>query len=256
MEEHEGQSGRVQSVERAMEIVETAMEMEGAGVSELAAELDIAKSTIHGYLATLHHLGYLVKEEEGYQIGTRFLRFGEYSRTREPEYRMAAKKVTELAEETEERSQFVIEELGRGVFLYRESGAHAVETGSGTGKRMYLHATSAGKAILAHLPDETIDQILDRWGLPAVTPATITDEGTLRDELAEIRERGFALNREENIEGLHAVGVPVQRQDGTVIGALSISSPTHRLKGKYLLNDLSDLLLGTANELELNIAYS
>jgi DNA-binding IclR family transcriptional regulator len=256
MERHGTQGGQVKSVERAMEIVETVMEMEGAGVSELAAELDMAKSTVHGYLATLHRLGYLVKEGERYQIGTRFLRFGEYSRTRKPEYGMAAKKVTELAEETEERSQFVIEELGRGVFLYRESGAHAVETGSGTGKRMYLHSTSAGKAILAHLPDETVDGILDRWGLPAVTPATITDEGTLRDELADIRDRGFALNREENIEGLHAVGVPVQLQDGTVIGALSISGPTHRLKGEYLLDDLPDLLLGTANELELNITYS
>lgn len=248
--------GGVKSVERSMRIVETVMEMEGARVSELAAELDMAKSTVHGYLATLHGLGYLVKEGEVYQIGTRFLQFGEYSRTRKDEYGMAAQKVTELAEETEERSQFVIEERGRGVFLYRESGAHAVETGSGTGKRMYLHSTSAGKAILAHLPDGTVDEILDRWGLPAVTPATITDEAELRDELADIRDRGFALNREENIEGLHAVGVPVQPQDGTVIGALSISGPTHRLKGDYLLEDLPDLLLGTANELELNIAYS
>lgn len=256
MEQHGTQGGQVKSVERAMEIVETVMEMEGAGVSELATELDMAKSTVHGYLTTLHQLGYLVREDDCYQIGTRFLRFGEYSRTRKPEYGMAAKKVTELAQETEERSQFVIEELGRGVFLYRESGEHAVETGSGTGKRMYLHSTSAGKAILAHLPDETVDEILDRWGLPAVTPATITDEGALRDELADIRDRGFALNREENIEGLHAVGVPVQLQDGTVIGALSISGPTHRLKGDYLLDELPDLLLGTANELELNITYS
>lgn len=248
--------GTVKSVERAMRIAETVMELEGARVSELAAELDMAKSTVHGYLATLHQLGYLVKEGETYQIGTRFLRFGEYSRTRKEEYGMAAQKVTELAEETEERSQFVIEELGRGVFLYRESGAHAVETGSGTGKRMYLHSTSAGKAILAHFPEPTVREILDRWGLPAVTSATITDESALFDELAEIRERGFAVNREENIEGLHAVGVPVQLQDGTVIGALSISGPTHRLKGEYLMEELPDLLLGTANELELNIEYS
>lgn len=239
-----------------MEIVEKVMELEGAGVSELATELDMAKSTVHGYLATLHQLGYLIKEEETYQLGTRFLQLGEYSRTRKVEYRMAARKVTELANETDERSQFVIEEQGRGVFLYRESGAHGVETGSGTGKRMYLHSTSAGKAILAHLPDGIVDEILNRWGLPAVTSSTITNEDDLRNELAEIRDRGFAINREENIQGLHAVGVPVKPQGGQVIGALSISGPTHRLKGDYLVKELPNLLLGTANELELNIAYS
>ena len=72
----------VKSVERAMSILEVIMEMEGARVSELAAELDVAKSTVHGYLSTLHVQGYLIKEGDVDQIGTMFLRFGEYSRTR------------------------------------------------------------------------------------------------------------------------------------------------------------------------------
>lgn len=246
----------VKSVERAMSILEVIMEMEGARVSELAAELDVAKSTVHGYLSTLHVQGYLIKEGDVYQIGTMFLRFGEYSRTRKEEYCMAAEKVTELADQTDERAQFVIEELGRGVFLYRESGTHAVETGSGTGKRMYLHATSAGKSILAHLPESKVREILDQWGLPPVTSNTITDESELFEELAIIRDRGYALNHEENIEGLRAIGVPVRSKQSGIIGALSISGPTHRMKGKYLEEEIPDLLLGTANELELNITYS
>ena len=255
MERQDAAAGTVKSVERALTVMEAVMRMEGAKVSELATKLDMPKSTVHSYLSTLWELGYLVKEDDVYQIGTMFLQFGEYSRTRKKEYGMAAEKVTALAQETNERAQFVIEERGQGVFLYRESGKHAVEADSGTGKRMYLHCTSAGKAILAHLSEATVKGIIDRWGLPSVTPHTTTDASALFEELAEIRERGYALNREENIEGLHAVGVPVRQEVGTVIGSLSISGPSHRMKGEYFLEELPNLLLGTANELELNITY-
>jgi DNA-binding IclR family transcriptional regulator len=169
---------------------------------------------------------------------------------------MAAEKVRDLAERTDERAQFVIEEQGRGVFLYCESGAQAVKTGSGTGKRMYLHSTSAGKSILAHLPESEIETIIDEWGLPAVTSNTITDRETLFEELAEIRDRGYAFNNEENVEGLHAVGAPLILEDQGVIGALSISGPTHRMKGETFTQELPNLLLGTINELELNIVYN
>ncbi len=246
----------VKSVERAMNIVELIREMEGARVSELADELAKPKSTVHGYLSTLHDCGYLVKEKDHYHVGMKFLHLGEYARTRKPEYVMAEEKVKEIAEQTDERAQFVIEEMGQGVFVYRESGAHAVETGSGTGKRMFLHSTSAGKAILAHLPESAVHEIIDRWGLTTETSHTITDTSELFEELEEIRERGYAFNREENIEGLHAVGTVVTGSDDRVIGALSISGPTHRMKGDWMKEELPNLLLGTANELELNIAYS
>lgn len=247
--------GRLESVTRTMRILEAITELEGAGVSELATALELPKSTIHGYLSTLSELGYLVREGERYEIGTRFLRLGEYSRTRRPAYEMVASKVTALAEQTDERSQFVIAERGEGVFLYRASGDQAVETDSGTGKRMAMHATAAGKAILAALPESEVDAIVDQEGLPAVTETTITDRSALDSELQTIREQGCAFNRGENIAGLHAVGVTVCDAESRPIGALSISGPSHRLMGPYLTEELPALLLGTANELELNIAY-
>ena len=76
-----------------------------------------------------------------------------------------------------------------------------------------------------------------------------------RSELETIRERGYSFNLQENLEGLNAVGVPVKGQNG-VIGALSISGPSHRLKGDRLKSALPDLLMGEANELELNISYA
>jgi len=74
--------------------------------------------------------------------------------------------------------------------------------------------------------------------------------------LETIKERGFSVNDQENLEGLKAIGAPIPGTDERVIGALSVSGPTHRMKDEYFEVELPDLLLGVVNELELNIAYS
>lgn len=121
---------------------------------------------------------------------------------------------------------------------------------------MYLHCAAAGKSILAYLSTSQLDAIISRRGLKAVTTNTITDQSELADELAEIREQGYAVNRQENIRGLNAVGVSVRTRDDEIVGALSISVSFPRVKGEYLRQELPDLLRGTANELELNITYA
>lgn len=251
-----GEGGTVKSVRRAFQIIEKIRERNGARVSELATEFDVAKSTIHSHVSTLREAGYLIQEGDEYQIGALFLRLGDHARTRREEYEMASQKVEELAKQSEERSQFAVEEQGRIIFLYREGGSHAVYTGTQLGGRRYMHTSSAGKVILAHLPDRRVREIIDQWGLPRVTENTITTEEELHEELETIREQGYAVNMEENIKGLRAVGAPIRTNEGEVIGGLSISGPTHRLKGNRLHEELADLVRGEANELELKITYS
>lgn len=237
-------------------ILEQLKETDGARVSELAEELGYAKSTVHRHLATLEHYEYVIKEGDTYNIGLRFIDFGEYAKSRKKAYVMAAKKVGELADETDERAQFLVEEHGHAVYVHRGIGKHAVQTDPGVGKRVPLHATAAGKAIFAHLPEPRITRILENKGLPALTEQTITDEDDLRAEFETIRERGYSINSQENITGLRAIGVPIMASNDTVIGALSVSGPTQRMKGAWFEQDLPELLLGTANELQLNIQYA
>lgn len=163
--------------------------------------------------------------------------------------------MNELAAETDERAQFIVEEHGKAVYIHRTFGQHAVRTDPGIGRRIPLHATSAGKAILASMPDEMRSRIIEQTTFGEITNRTITDTNELDRELAQISKRGYAFNREENIDGLHAVGAPVTGPDDTVIGAPSVSGPSHRLTGEWFEEDLPALLLGAANELELNIAY-
>lgn len=245
----------VGSVETMFRIVETLVERDGAGVTELANDLGLAKSTVHQQLSTLANLGYVVKEGDEYHAGLRFLSIGEHARKRKTVSELAEPMVDQLATETEERAQFFVEEHGRAIYLYIKEGEHGVKADRHPGKLRYLHSSAGGKAILAHLPRERVDEIVDRWGLPAETDGTITDRETLFDELEKVRERGYATNKEESIDGLWSLGVPVVA-DGEVVGSFSVSGPRHRLDTEWFRNELPDLLRGAANELELKLEYS
>lgn len=238
-----------------LEVIEALRVLNGAGVTELADHLDMAKSTIHGHLATLEEMEFVTKVNGEYTIGFKFLRLGEHARMRRESYRMAKDIVEELATETNERSQFIIEEYGKGVFVHRQVGQNAVHTNTRLGKRIYLHSTGAGKAILAHLPEERIEAIIDTIGLPERTENTITDRDELYDELARIRECGYAYNKEEGMAGLRTIGVPVSDPNGGVLGAFSVSGPSHRIRGDRLHDEIPNMLLGKANEFELKIQF-
>jgi len=248
---------RVQTVETAVDLIEAIQSMDGARVTELAAALDLAKSTVHRHLTTLHERGYLVRNGDQYEVGLRFLSLGEDARRRTPAAAKLQPKVADLAERTEESAQFLAPEHDRAVYVYRETGTNAVDTpNSRLGEPIPLHATAAGKAILSCYAPETVDEIVARTGLEPITDNTITDRATLRTELETVRETGYSVNGEENVEGVYAVGVPIRGPDGQPVGALSVSGPAHRLRSEASERELADLLLEAANELELNIAYS
>jgi len=252
-----GEPGRtVKTTRTSFEIIELLQEHDGARVTEVATALGLAKSTAHNHLSTLASMEYLVKEGDCYYVGTRFLGIAKYVRNRKAAYDLAEPKVEQLAEETGELTQFAIEEHGQAVYLHRAAGERAVRTDTGISQRVSLHTTAAGKAILAHLPAERVDEIVEQRGLPARTEHTITDRDALHEELAAVRDRGYALNREERIVGLRAIGAPVRSADGDVIGSISVAAPSNRMKGEWFDRELPDLLLGIVNELELNITYS
>lgn len=225
-------------------------------LTELADELGMAKSTVHRYLQTMLRNHYLIREGDTYHLSLRFLDFGEHARTRKDGYRMAIEKMTDLAERTDERVTFFVEEHGYAVNVHREASSQAVNTDARVGKRVDLHTIAAGKAIMAEWPDERLREYLDGRELAARTPNTIVDEGELLEEIAEVRSRGYAASREEVIEGLSSVAGSICDPAGQAIGALSVFGPSHRMKGRRFEKELPDLLLGVTNEIELNVRYS
>ncbi|SEH17442.1 transcriptional regulator, IclR family [Natronorubrum sediminis] len=249
-------AGTVQTSQTMFVIVEYIKEQDGATITEVANELGYAKSTVHRHLSTLTEMGYAVKEGNEFHVGLRFVDLGQHARTRRNGYELAREKVDQIAAATGERAQFIVEEHGEGVYLHRSFGEHAIRTDPGIGSRIPLHATAAGKAILANLEESRRFEIIEQTDFDSLTEHTITDTKSLFEELETIRERGYAFNRQENLNGLYAVGVAVKSPTEGVIGAFSVSGPIHRLKGERIQSELPDRLLGTANELELNITHS
>lgn len=245
----------LKTITTASKVIETVQDLDGARVAEVADRLNLAESTAHGYLSTLESQRFLVKEGDEYNIGMRFLNVGGYARDRKEGYKYTKRKVEELAEETGERAQFIVEEHGRGIYVHTKTMASAVEIDARIGKESYLHASSAGKAILAHLPERRRDEIIERWGLPSLTPNTVSSREALDQELEQIREQGYACNNEESISGLRAIGVPIKSRNDEVLGALSVSGPSNRMQGEEVTRNLAELLLGVANEIELKILY-
>ncbi|SEH17836.1 transcriptional regulator, IclR family [Natronorubrum sediminis] len=252
------QDGPVRAIDRALSVLDVLREINGGTFTEIANQVDLPKSTLHNHLVTLERNHYIVKRDDEYHLGLQFLNFGEFVKRQRPGFEEAKPVVEELAESTGERVQFVAEEHGHSVYVHIAEGDRAVKSRTSVGQLggAQLHATAAGKSILAFLSDDRRDAVLDYWGMSKITDNTIQDREQLLDDLEEIRERRYAINREEHIDGLYAVGVPVIGPDETVIGAISISGPTHRMRGERLNSKLPEVLLGASNELELNINFS
>lgn len=240
----------------SLRIVEALKRLDGAGVTAVANDLGIAKSTVHNHLRTLEDEGYVINENNTYRVGLRFLELGEYKRNRMDIYEKARPEVAALAEKTGEMANAAVEEHGEGVYITRAEGTQAVTVDTYAGKRVKLHCTALGKTILAELPEERVDKIVDTHGLPARTENTITDRAALKSELAEVREQGYAYDREERLSGLRCVAAPVVPEDGDLVAALSVSGPTTRIEGELFHEKIPELLRSAANVVEINLAYS
>lgn len=245
----------IKATETTFRILNALKEMGGAGVTELSNELDIPKSSIHNYLSTLGQEEYVVKEGQKYRVGLRLLELGSYARHQKPIYDVARPEIDKLAEQTGELVNLLVEEHGRGIYIYRSQGDDAVNVDAYTGHRVYLHNTALGKAILSEMPEERVNKIIERHGLPASTEHTVDNRGDLFDMLETIRERGIAFDQEERLQGLKCVAMPVTRSNGNVQGAISISGPTSRMKGDRFEEELPEMLGNAVNIVELNITH-
>lgn len=247
---------RVQAVDIACEILEELQERERAGITELSDSLGYAKSAIHTQLATLKANELVVQDGTEYRLGLRFLDMSSSVRSQIEKYDVIVSEVESLARETDEVVQFATEEHDWLVYLYKAKGETGVETASTIGKREYLHTKSLGKAILAHYPEERIDEIIRNRGLPKMTENTTSTKAELLEELEKTRERGISVDDEESITGLRCVGAPVVTDDGDVLGALSVSGPSRRMTDERIENELKDTISKSANVIQLNYKFS
>lgn len=250
------------TTERSISVIETLQRLGGATLDEVTSELDLSRSTVHIHLQTLIEHGYVVKEGAVYHIGLRFLNHGEYARSRKTAYTLAKQAVAELSSQTDEEVEFVVENNGRGILVHesfhpdsRFPSKESRISNAATSAGIYyaLHSVATGKAILAALPDERVDEIVAKWGLPQQTAHTITDRDELFAELDRVRSRGIAVSDEEYVDGLREVGRRVEGPDGRLLGAIAIIGPTYRFTDERLTEELPARLTAQVDDLEAKI---
>jgi DNA-binding IclR family transcriptional regulator len=244
---------RVRATETSIRMLEGLIDLGGeAGITELATHLSVAKSTVYKHLNTLDSNGLVVKHGDRYRIGLRALEFGGYAQRYDGVYDTARPQLRKMADETGELANLMFEEDGWGVYVHTSRGEDAVDIDTQTGRRAHLHATGLGKAILATLPEERVEAIVDSRGLPGVTEHTITDRAELLAELDEVRAEGIAYDREECVEGMACIARPLSTPNERP-AAISITGPVSRVSGGETEAAIRTVLEQAGNVIELEL---
>lgn len=254
----DGDPRRIKSADRVCDILKFFRTTGSATVSEVAEAIDLSPGTAHTYLATLESRGLVQQDKDGkYRLGLELLPYGEHVRVQNELYQAAETEVQRLAHNSGACAHLMTERNGKLIILQEAFSENAIGTDFHPRKRdrpeSLLHCTAAGKAILAFLPDYRIAEILHDRELVSHTSSTITDEEELAAELEAVRERGFALNDQEHMRGIRAVGTPILDDGDHVLGAISLSGSASNWRDDRFREELPKTVMRVANAIEVNI---
>lgn len=228
-------SGSVQALERGLNLLAIIAEADGLSLTSIAQRAGIAPSTAHRILTTLKANGFVQDDSHGnYLIGVQAFRAGSAFLRNRKLADVGRITLRRLMEDSGETANIAIEIESSVVFISQMESHRSIRAFHRPGARGPMHASSLGKAMLAALTDEAVAQKLHRVGMPRLTERTIVDPDALFADLAIIRKRGWAIDDEEQAEGMRCVGAAVYNEHGEVIGAISVSGPTVRVTEERL----------------------
>lgn len=229
------------------------------GISELARELGLTRSTTHRYVATLASLRYL--EQDGptrkYRLGPRVLDLG-FSMLGSMELReIAAPHLRRLTDATGHTSNLAIRDDTDVILIDRVRGRpgryHHLEFTLHVGSRIPSYCSATGKALLAFLDRPDLDRLLDRIDLVQRGPHTLTDKNSLLTELEQVRRTGIATNDEELESALRSIAAPVRARSGQVVAAVNVAIPWSPAAMSELITQLGPTIQATASQIAAQV---
>ena len=221
------QGGGVQSVERTFELLERMADADGeVALSDLAESSGLPLPTIHRIMRTLVSNGYVRQQpSRRYALGPRLIRLGETASRALGSW--ARPYLAELTEAIGETSNMAVLDGNQIVYVAQVPSQHSMRMFTEVGRRVDAHATAVGKAVLAHLPEETVTQMLTRAGMRPQTERTISTIDSMHEELVRVRHLGYAVDDGEQEVGVRCYAVAVPGAPAST--ALSISGPEGRM---------------------------
>ena len=248
-------AGPVQSVMRALELIDALQRVESADVGELAALHGVHRSTTLRLLQTLEHFGYVTRGRGRgeFRLGLRLYELGLAAGEQNDLLSAARPIMCDLAETTGETIDLTLCDAGEMVMLESISVRPSGRVGIQVGRRVAAAGTTAGKLHLAALPPGDVEHVVYRDGLPRLGPKSITDPTRYLAELEWVRTHGFAVNDEETDAGVRFVGVRVDLHANRPGPVLVLGAPAHRLP-PHAYQRIAALLRDAARQIAAAVA--
>ncbi|KAA0021505.1 IclR family transcriptional regulator [Antrihabitans cavernicola] len=245
----------VQSVDRALLVLEILAKLGTAGVTELAGELGVHKSTVSRLVAVLEARGYVeqLTDRGKYRLGFSIVRLAGSTTAQIDLAKQGQATCDRLANSIGETVNLAILDGGRAVNIVEAAGPAGVALRTWVGQSSPLHATSSGKVLLSELSPTELRRNAGEQ-LESFTPNTVVDFGVLESQLSAVRAVGWASVSEELEIGLNAVAAPVRDHSSNVVAALSVSGPTYRLEaGRF--EDVAQRAIDAAGGISRRLGY-
>lgn len=246
-----------QSLERGLRVIETIAAFGGsASASVIARKTGLPRSTAHHLLRSLITFGYLVQDGEAqpYKLAPRLFKLTGPAWTQQQLAEISIPFLDELSRRTGEGTSLAILRAGVVSVVAKRDSEGPVRVVQEVGTLRPIYCTAVGKLLAAWLPERELDGIIGRTGFERMTANTITDISALKQELARVRANGFALDREEHLEGIRCIATPVRDQSEKVCAALCIVGPKNRLSLRRL-RELQDPLRDVAKKLSVQLGF-
>ena len=253
------------AVERALAMLEAvAQAADGLSNAEISRKLNIPKSSASYILRTLETQGYLTRDAESgkYRVGLKILSLSRGALGGRDVRGIALPIMRHLTQQTGLTCHLAVLDGPEAVYIEKVEPEGFIRMDTWVGRRMSVHATSVGKAIVAHIPQEQLEQILRKRGMEKRTPKTLTTVPRLLKELEKVRAQGYAVDDEENNLGARCVGAPIFDSAGRPIAAVSVSGPASRLEAHCVqgiaeqvmraCQDISAALIASENRARLH----
>jgi len=247
----------IQAVSHALDLLEQFHgDVDELGVTELSKRLKLHKNNVFRLLATLESRGYIEQNRatENYRLGLKSLELGQTFIKQMGLLRQAKPILENMVAKSNETSYVVIFKEGHSVYLDVVETDLTVRVVSRVGSRLPAYCTAAGKAQLAFMSEEELEEVLPTE-LKAHTATTLADRNKLKSQLAEIAKQGYAIDDEELDIGVRCVAAPIRDYTRRIIGALSLSGPAMRFPTERIEKELIPLVMNSAEELSTRLGY-
>ncbi|MEO1491430.1 MAG: HTH-type transcriptional regulator BhcR [Pseudomonadota bacterium] len=226
----EKEGAPVQALERGLHLLNLLARERRTSLTEIALRAGMPPSTAHRLLTTLqnHRFADFDENTQGWMIGVEAFRIGSGFLNRINIVEAAQPVMHALVTETGETANLAIADAGDVVFVSQVETPNPIRAFFRPGTRSHMHASGAGKALLAQMTRPDVEALLQQRGLPEFTETTITKPDLLFDELDQIGKRGWSYDDEERYAGMRCIAAPVFGAHGTAVAAVSVSGPSAR----------------------------